>query len=262
VITVTHNPKEMNQEFPRYFRMAGRSINSYKFFLCIGLYVGTLTTAALAARSGLSPLRAGMAAMACALAGLIGARLYFVLVNLRFFMNQRSLAALWDASSGGWSLFGSIFTFTPVSLAAAYWLHIATPVLWDHLALGVLAGGFWIRLGCVFNGCCSGRQTDTWLGVHLHDTHHISKRRIPVQFMEMAWWLIGFVVFMTFWPGAVPAGSYAMAVAAWYGFGRFFLEPMRESSDLVFGRVRIDQLVAALLGLVAGSILIIRGWAT
>jgi prolipoprotein diacylglyceryltransferase len=261
-MSVIHNPETVLQDFPRYFRIAGHSINSYKVFLCIGIYVGTLATAALAARSGLSPLRAGLAAMSCALAGLIGARVYFLLVNIRFFMNQHSLAALWDSRTGGWSLFGSIFTFAPVSLAAAYWLQISPPVLWDHLALGVLAGGFWIRLGCVFNGCCAGRQTHSWLGVHLHDTLHAVKRRIPVQFMEMAWWLIGFVAFLMLWPGALPPGSYALAVAAWYGFGRFFLEPLRESSDIVFGWVRIDQLVAAVLAIAAGGVVIIRGWAS
>jgi len=48
---------------------------------------------------------------------------------------------------------------------------------------------------------------------------------------------------------------------AWYGAGRFFLEPLREQSDVVFGRVRIDQVVAALLALGAGGVLIFRGWA-
>jgi phosphatidylglycerol:prolipoprotein diacylglycerol transferase len=67
----------IDQRFPRFFRINGYAVNSYKFFLCIGIYVGTLATAALACFSGLSPLRVGLAAMFCALAGLIGARLYF-----------------------------------------------------------------------------------------------------------------------------------------------------------------------------------------
>jgi phosphatidylglycerol---prolipoprotein diacylglyceryl transferase len=77
----------------------------------------------------------------------------------------------------------------------------------------------------------------------------------------MAWWLTGFVAFLMLWPGALPPGSYALAVAAWYGIGRFFLEPLREWQDVVFGRVRIDQIVAALLAIAAGSALIARGWA-
>jgi phosphatidylglycerol---prolipoprotein diacylglyceryl transferase len=250
-----------NRGFPRFFKIAGYWVNSYKFFLCIGIYVGTLATAALASLSGLSPLRVGLAAMACALAGLIGARVYYLLVHARFYLRQGTLAAMWDTSGGGWSLFGSFLTFIPASFAAAAWLHIPTPVLWDHMALGVLAGGFWIRLGCVFNGCCAGRETHAWLGLRLHDTRGVRKPRIPVQFMEMGWWLTGFVAFIMLWPGALPPGSYALAVAAWYGVGRFFLEPLREWQDVVFGRVRIDQIVAALLAIAAGGALIARGWA-
>ena len=113
-----------NTGFPRFFRIAGYSVNSYKFFLCIGIYVGTLATAALASLSGLSPLRVGLAAMTCALAGLIGARVYYLLVHARFYLRQRSLAAVWDSSRGGWSLFGSLLTFIPASFAAAAWLHV------------------------------------------------------------------------------------------------------------------------------------------
>jgi prolipoprotein diacylglyceryltransferase len=83
-----------------------------------------------------------------------------------------------------------------------------------------------------------------------------------VQFLEMAWWLVGLALFLMLWPGALPLGSYALAVLAWYGVGRFFLEPLRERPDIVFGQVRINQVVAALLALGAGCALIMRGWAT
>jgi phosphatidylglycerol:prolipoprotein diacylglycerol transferase len=63
------------------------------------------------------------------------------------------------------------------------------------------------------------------------------------------------------WPSALPPGSYALAVLAWYGVGRFFLEPLRERPDIMFGQVRINQVVAALLALAAGGALLIRGWA-
>jgi phosphatidylglycerol:prolipoprotein diacylglycerol transferase len=251
----------IDQGFPRFFKIMGYSVNSYKCFLCVGIYVGTLATAALASFSGLSPLRVGLAGMSCALAGLVGARLYFLVVNAPLYLKQRSLAAVWDTCAGGWSLFGSLLTLVPASFAASVWLHISPLVLWDHMGIGVLAGAFWGRLGCVFNGCCAGRETRGWIGVHLHDTRRVTKPRIPVQFMEMAWWFIGLVGFIMLWPGVLPSGSYALAVLAWYGIGRFFLEPLRERPDIVFGRLRINQLAAALLAIAAGAALIVRGWA-
>jgi prolipoprotein diacylglyceryltransferase len=250
-----------NTGFPRYFRIAGYSVNSYKFFLCIGIYFGTLATAALASSSGLSALRVGLAAMTCALVGMLGARVYYLLVHARYYLRQRSVLGLWDSTRGGWSVFGTLITFFPASLGAAAWLAIPAPVLWDHMAVGVLVGGFWVRLGCVFNGCCAGAETKAKLSICLHDTRGVKKLRIPVQFLEMAWWLIGLIGFFMLWPVTLPPGSYALAVLAWYGVGRVFLEPLREQSDVVFGGVPIDQVVAAVIALGAGGLLIFRGWA-
>jgi len=247
--------------FPRFFRVAGYSVSSYKFFLCVGIYVGMLATAALAGSSGLPPLRIGVAAMTCALMGLIGARVYHLLVHAPAYVRQGSLGALWDSSRGGFGVFGGLFTFVPASFAAAAWLDIPAAVLWDLMGVGVLAGGFWVRLGCVFNGCCVGRESKARLSVCLHDTRGVRKPRLPVQFLEIAWWLAGLVAFLMLWPDALPPGSYALAVLAWYGVGRFFLEPLRERPDIVLGRVRINQVAAALLAIAAGGGLMIRGWA-
>jgi prolipoprotein diacylglyceryltransferase len=247
--------------FPRFFTFFGYSINSYKLFLCVGIYVGTLTTAALASTSGFSPLRVGLGAMTCALVGLIGARLYHLIVYARIYVRHRSVSALWNTSSGGFSLFGALLTFVPVSFVVATWLSMPAALLWDHMAIGVLASGFWIRLGCVFNGCCVGRVSNGPLSISLHDTSGVRKPRLPVQFIEMAWWLVGLAAFLMLWPGALRLGSYALAVLIWYGVGRFFLEPLRECPDIVFGKVRINQVVAGLLAIGAGCALILRSWA-
>jgi phosphatidylglycerol---prolipoprotein diacylglyceryl transferase len=158
------------------------------------------------------------------------------------------------------SLFGALIILVPASLIAASWLDIPAARLWDYMGAGVLAGGFWIRLGCVFNGCCVGRASNSLLRVTLHDTHGLKKPRVPVQFMEMGWWLIGLSAFLLIWPSVLQLGSYALAVLTWYGVGRFFLEPLRESPDIVFGKMRINQVVAALIALGAGSVLIVRDW--
>ena len=246
--------------FPRFFKIGGVWINSYKVLLCIGIYAGSLATAALAERSGHSPLRIGLGAMVCALAGLIGARIYHLLVHAPVYFKRRSRGALWDSKLGGWSIFGALLTFLPLSFVVARLLHLPAAVFWDYMGLGVLAGGFWVRLGCVFNGCCAGRETRGFVGIRLHDTLGAVKRRIPVQFLEMVWWLLGTLAFLWLWPEAFPHGSYALGVLGWYGLGRFFLEPLRERPDVVFGTVRIDQMVAGLLALGAAGALVIHAW--
>jgi len=44
--------------------------------------------------------------------------------------------------------------------------------------------------------------------------------------------------------------------------GRFFLEPLCEAPDLFAGRLRINQCVAATLGLGAGGALLARAFAS
>jgi phosphatidylglycerol:prolipoprotein diacylglycerol transferase len=46
--------------YPRYFRIAGRWVNSFTVFLCVGIYLGILVSAALAQSAGIPPLRVGL----------------------------------------------------------------------------------------------------------------------------------------------------------------------------------------------------------
>lgn len=248
--------------YPRYFRIAGRWVNSYKVFLCVGIYLGILVSAAGAQSSGISPLRVGLGSLALALIGLAGARVYHLLVYHALYFGKNARQSVWNSKDGGWSVFGAFLAMAPCSFAAARLLHVPASVFWDFIGAGILAGGFWARLGCAFNGCCGGRETRGRCGVWLHDTRGVRRRRVPVQFLEMAWWLLGGIGFIWLWPKSFPPGNYALGVLAWYGLGRFFLEPLREAPDLIAGRVRINQCVAAALVLGAGGALLARAFAS
>jgi phosphatidylglycerol:prolipoprotein diacylglycerol transferase len=245
----------MTRAFPRYFFIAGAWINSYQVLLCVGIYAGSLATAFVAQQSGLSPLRLGIAAALSALTGLVGARAYHVALNRGHYL-ETGWRGVSDRGRGGWGVFGALLTFVPATWLAASLLALSPAVLWDHLSAGVLVGGFWIRLGCVFNGCCGGRETTGRFAVQLHNTAGVRARRLPVQYLEMGWWALGTVLFYCCWPLEAAPGSYALGVVAWYGVGRTVLEPMRERSD-VFGRIRVNQVVALVLALGAGSALIL-----
>jgi phosphatidylglycerol---prolipoprotein diacylglyceryl transferase len=251
-------PIEAAIGFPRFFQFGAFRINSYKFFLIIGLYVGTVATAWLADSLGQSPLGAGLAAMGSGLAGLAGARLYHVMIHPHRFLRPGSRHLLWDVRRGGWGVFGALLTFVPASYAAAVLLGAPAASLWDLMSGGVLAGGFWIRLGCVFNGCCVGREAHGVLSVRLHDIDGRIKPRVPVQYLEMAWWLLGSAAFLLVWPTPLPPGSYALGVLAWYGAGRFFLEPFREHPEIILNGLRLNQLIAGLLAVGAGTALLAR----
>jgi phosphatidylglycerol:prolipoprotein diacylglycerol transferase len=248
--------------YPRYVRIAGRWVSSFKVFLCLGICLGIFVIAAVAQSSGVPPLRVGLGALALAIVGLVGARVYHLLVHRALYFGRNAPQSVWNSGEGGGSIFGALVTVAPCSFAVARLLDIPANLFCDFLGAGILAAGFWVRLGCAFNGCCGGRETRGRCGVWLHDTRGVRRRRIPVQFLEMAWWLLGGIGFIWLWPKPFPPGNYALGVLAWYGGGRFFLEPLREAPDLIAGRVRINQCVAAALALGAGGALLARAFAS
>lgn len=241
--------------FPRYFRVLGKWVSAYKVFLCIGIYAGVLVSAATAEGSGLSPLGIGYGCLACAIGGLFGARIYHLIIFAPHYMKKG--ARLWDSRRGGWSVFGALLPLAIISLGASSALGISIAVFWDHMVCGIVIGAVFVRFGCICNGCCGGRETDGWLSLRQHDTRGEVRNRIPVQALEIGWWLLAGVGLFYFWPRHLPAGSYALGVLAWYGIGRFWLETLREVPDRVFGRVRINQVVAALLAIGASCGLLI-----
>jgi phosphatidylglycerol:prolipoprotein diacylglycerol transferase len=243
---------ETSLDFPRYFKIGRYRISAYQAFLCIGIYTGTLVSAAVAQGSGISPLLMGLGCVSCALLGMVGARIFHLIVLAP---NGRFWAEAWNPQRGGWSVFGGL-VILPFSVVLAALLGIPLAVYWDHMILGIVAFAVWGRFGCVCNGCCGGKQTTKWYGLRLHDTRGVRQRRIPVQWLEIGWWLLAGAGLLWLRPHSLPPGSYALGVLSWYGLGRFWLEPLRERPDLVAGRVRVNQVVAALLALVTGGALL------
>lgn len=237
--------------FPRYFCIAGYWVNSYKVFLCVGIYSGILLSAAVGERSGISPLRLGMGLLLFAIVGLIGARLYHLAVNFRLYRNTGFFLTARSPTEGGWGVLGGLVV-VPLSLLFDSIFGIPVGVFWDHMAIAIAFGGAWIRFGCVCNGCCVGRDSNRWFALRQHDVHGVYRRRIPAQWLEIAWWLLACGGLLWLWPRELPTGSYAFAVLGWYGLGRFWLEPLRQHSEIFYG-VRVNQVLAALVAVLAGA---------
>ena len=237
--------------FPRYFRIAGYWVNSYKVLLCAGIYSGILLSAAVGERSGISPLKLGAGLLLFAMVGLIGALVYHLAVNFRAYQHTGLQLTARHPTEGGLSLLGGL-VIVPVSLLFDSIFGIPVGVFWDHMAIAIAFGGAWVRFGCLFNGCCVGRDSDRWYALRQHDIHGVYRRRIPAQWLEIAWWILVCAGLLWLWPRQLPTGCYAFAVLGWYGLGRVWFELLRRHTDVVFG-LRLNQVVAALLAIVAGT---------
>jgi phosphatidylglycerol:prolipoprotein diacylglycerol transferase len=141
------------------------------------------------------------------LGGIVGARLFFVVLHWQFFLNEpRYLLALWQGGLIWYGGFaggvGTAWLYARRHQVSCRWvLDLFAPVL----SLGHAVG----RIGCFLNGCCYGQITDAWCGVIMpgeprpvfpnqlaeslgllflydetHDPQHLQMARDVISFIE------------------------------------------------------------------------------
>jgi len=236
--------------FPRFIRIGKHAASTYKICLSTGIYLGVLLSAAAAKRDGAEPLPMALAAVGCALAGLVGARAYHLFL---FTSRYRDGAQAWDTARGGAGLFGGLIAIALVSPAIAALLQQPFGKFWDRLIIAMLVGAICTRLGCFLNGCCGGKPSASWFAFRWHNHRGEQARRVPVQLLDFAWLLAGAITLCWLVNRPHAAGALALGVIAWYGLGRFLLEPLRAEPDLVFGSLRVNRVIAAALALGASA---------
>ncbi len=242
--------------FPHVIRFGEQRVSTYKLCLVAGIYFGTLTCAAVAKRNGIDPMPMALATVGCAMAGLVGARLFHLMLFAKRYREGGFFQRAWNTSQGGAGLFGGLVVIVLLSPLAARILRLPFGIFWDYLLISMVMGAIWTRLGCFCNGCCGGRETSARFGFRWHNHRGERKKRIPVQLLEIGWIALACGALIYLFDKPHPAGALALGVLAWYGAGRFLLEPLREEPDIAFS-ARVNQVIAAIVSLIAGFWLLI-----
>lgn len=230
------------------FSWHGFNVYSYPTMLYLGMVAGVFCGALLARTTGLDPDRFAIATIMLAVPALIGSRLLFVLAHWDLY--QRDPARIWRRSEGGMAMYGGLAAAVPMSIPLLHAMQLSFGAFWDTSSVTVLVGMMFTRIGCLLNGCCSGRPTSAWFGINLPDHRGVRQRRIPMQILELIWAAAILGVVLLMWGRELPAGAiFCLAVIA-YGAGRFLLEPLRDSD----GRRDTGILQILSLMLVAGAL--------
>ena len=214
------------------FSWNGLDIYSYPAMLYVGLLVGIFAGGGVAKHLGLNPDRFATALLILLVPALVGSRLFFVLMHWDAFRSD--LGRIWRRGDGGMAMYGGLILAVPLSVAVLGALHLPFGPFWDAATFSILIGMAFTRVGCLLNGCCSGRPTERWFGLDLPDHRGRWRRRIPTQLLEMAWaaaLLIGGAA--TLANGPFAGSIFCMAVVG-YAVGRTLFETLRE--DYTGGR--------------------------
>lgn len=191
-------------------------------FVALGAVLALAVLAAHVGEHGLAASDALLVTAAASLAGLLGAKLWFV----RLHPKERVLAT-------GWAVDGfvvvaplaAVVVLLALKLPVGAYLDDVTPSLFLTVALG--------RLGCFFTGCCAGRMTASPWGVWCSD-QRIGARRVPTQLLESAVGLgLGLVTLVlvilvdVVGSGAIFVGGFAAYLVARQFLLRLRAEPRR-----------------------------------
>lgn len=197
---------------------------------------------------------------------LLGARLYYVLFELEYYLaNPSQILAVWN---GGLAIYGGLIA----GGLTVYWFTqkkgISIWLMLDILAPHVLVAQSLGRWGNFINQEAHGGEVSrSFLENLLLPEFIVNQMEIngvyyhPTFLYESLWSLIGFIVLIVLRnrKHLLLQGEVALGYAMWYSFGRFFIEAMRTDSLYIPGTpIRVSQLLSAIIFVGALSILIYR----
>ena len=200
------------------------------------------------------------------LAGLVGAKLTLILVDLPYYLAHPA-EILGTIRSAG-VLMGGVVAGT-----GAFWLyarHQKLPVaeLCDAIVAPLaLAQGIG-RLGCFMAGCCYGVASDAWCAIRVtsgaaHDQTGVPLNTplLPVQLFESAFdFALAAVLTIAWRRRPRPAGTVLWLYFVLYGAGRALLEVWRGDAvrGLWFGGAVSTSQLFSVVAVLAGAFFLIR----
>ncbi len=241
---------------PELFRIGPFPIHTYGALVALGILAGAALAEWLWRSRGGEKGRMFDLVFTVVLAGLVGARLLFILVNLPWYLaHPVEVVMVWK---GGLVFYGGLMG----GAAAFFWMtrRLRIPfaegadMVLPALALGHAFG----RLGCLAAGCCYGAPTDLPWAVTFTDPKCLATAVLgvpvhPTQLYEslFLFLLAGFLVFL-FYRKPAPGRVAAVYLLA-YGVSRFALEFLRDDPRGAAGGLSTSQWISLAVGVIGAA---------
>jgi phosphatidylglycerol:prolipoprotein diacylglycerol transferase len=208
------------------FRIRGIPIHSYPAMLYAGLVAGMIAGNYLAHSTGLDRFRVFVASIILTIPAIGGARVLHVIQRWSYYRDHKSL--IWDLQQGGMAQYGGILLAVPLSVPLLSALGLPFGLFWDLGGVTILTGMVFTRIGCLLNGCCSGRETESRFSLWLPNRKGEWKQRFPTQLLEAGWALLLVSTTFLMW-GRLPfEGASFVFDAGGYAVGRLAFESLRD----------------------------------
>jgi phosphatidylglycerol:prolipoprotein diacylglycerol transferase len=249
---------------PRLFHIGSFSLPTYGLLVSLGVLIGLWISVRNSEKQGINPEHAWNFGILVVLAGIIGAKVLYILVDWGYYSSHPGeIFSLGTLQAGGVFSGGLIAAF----LAAAWYIRknrMPALATCDAFAPGLAMGHAIGRVGCFAAGCCYGKPTDHFWGVtftnplaQLWVGTPLNEKLEPTQLIESAAELIIFGILMWLFSRKKFDGQVFGAYLFLYGIARYFIEFLRgdPGRGSVFGGVMSGtQLISIGLVLLGGLI--------
>ena len=174
------------------------TIYTYGLFVALGLLVGLSLALKEANRKGFDPQAILDLVFYTVLAGIIGARIFYVAQNFSFYKeNLLSIVKIWE---GGLVFQGGLIFAIPIAWALVKKKKLSFWQTFDVLAPYMALGQAFGRIGCFFAGCCYGKPTNLPWAVTFTDPKTLAFAGIPLHptqlYSSLGLFLIFFILIL------------------------------------------------------------------
>jgi len=228
---------------PILFKCEPITIYSYGAMIVLAFFVSTYLAQLKAKKSGLSPDLIINLSLLILFAGIIGARLLYIAINIRDYIeNPLEVLMLWH---GGLAYYGGAIAALTAGIIYIKRKKISVFVIGDIIAPYAALGQAIGRIGCFLNGCCYGKPM-------------VSGALYPTQIYSSIslFFLFLFLIFLQ--KRKLAAGTVLISYGLFYSVGRFMMEFLRGDNTVFILGMTFSQFVGAVIFFICAIFLIIR----
>ena len=209
------------------FQIGPLTVYGYGLMIAIGVLVAYSVGEYRAKKRGLDPDALFWLTISCLVGGILGAKLLFYIVEIKSIIENPKI--LLDVTHG-FVVYGGIIGGIGVGYLFCRLKKLEFLKYFDLVMPSIaIAQGFG-RVGCMFAGCCYGRETDSWFHVIYHSSDFAPNNvaLIPTQLIMAVLNFVHFFILAFLAKKVVKHdGQVAGFYLVFYSIGRFFLEYLR-----------------------------------
>ncbi len=180
--------------FPDLFSIGPLTLHTYGLFVALGFLVALLVGVKIGKTvEDIPPQRVMDMGFIIVLAGLIGSRAMYVLMNFAYYRGHPlDILKIWE---GGLVFSGGIIAL----LLTIPWYvrrhHLSFFKMCDLWAPAAAVGQAIGRIGCLMAGCCYGRPTDSNWGIVFTNPSSLAPRNLALHPTQIYSSISGFIIF-------------------------------------------------------------------